>query len=99
MNDTNNTTAINSNEVNGTTTTAVPSSCTTYGNYCWNRLPCGICTRTNQICPLGGNLNPYPYSSNPYPYSPIITWTSGEHVSVSGTFTVGKTEGVTDDGK
>ena len=23
-----------------------------YGEYCGYRLPCGICTRTNQICPL-----------------------------------------------
>lgn len=34
-----------------------------YGQYCFNRLPCGICTRTNSYCPLGGN-------------QPIITWTT-----------------------
>lgn len=38
--------------------TANPSS------YCWYRLPCGICTRTNQMCPMG--------ASN----TPIVTWTS-----------------------
>lgn len=25
-----------------------------YGQYCWFRLPCGICTRTNQHCPVRG---------------------------------------------
>lgn len=25
-----------------------------YANYCFYRLPCGICQRTNSICPLGG---------------------------------------------
>ena len=24
-----------------------------YYEYCWYRLPCGICTRTNSMCPLG----------------------------------------------
>lgn len=24
-----------------------------YHEYCWYRLPCGICTRTNSMCPLG----------------------------------------------
>lgn len=65
MNDTNNTvTAINSNEVNGTTTTAGMSYTVNPGQYCWERLPCGICIRTNQMCPIaGGNY-------------PIITWTA-----------------------
>ena len=26
-----------------------------YSQYCLYRLPCGICTRTNSICPLSGN--------------------------------------------
>ena len=26
-----------------------------YTNYCSYRLPCGICQRTNSICPLSGN--------------------------------------------
>ena len=34
-----------------------------YGEYCFNRLPCGICTRTNQMCPL---------VSKPQPSSPFI---------------------------
>ena len=25
-----------------------------YTNYCFYRLPCGICQRTNSICPLSG---------------------------------------------
>ena len=37
----------------------VNGSCgiTSYGepNYCWHRLPCGICDRTNQQCPKAGN--------------------------------------------
>lgn len=28
-----------------------------YGQFCFNRLPCGICTRTNQMCPFAGNSN------------------------------------------
>lgn len=31
--------------------------------YCQYRLPCGICTKTNSICPLGGRV-------------PTITWTA-----------------------
>lgn len=26
-----------------------------YSQYCLYRLPCGICTRTNSVCPLSGN--------------------------------------------
>ena len=26
-----------------------------YNQYCLHRLPCGICTRTNQMCPIVGN--------------------------------------------
>lgn len=30
-----------------------------YSSYCIYRLPCGICTRTNSICPLsGGTITP-----------------------------------------
>ena len=28
-----------------------------YSQFCFNRLPCGICTRTNQMCPFAGNSN------------------------------------------
>lgn len=38
-----------------------------YGQYCFNRMPCGICTRTNMMCPLGGNAAPN---------QPIVTWTT-----------------------
>lgn len=31
-----------------------------YGQYCFNRLPCGVCTRTNQMCPFSGNSNTDP---------------------------------------
>ena len=27
-----------------------------YTNYCSYRLPCGICQRTNSICPLNGGI-------------------------------------------
>ena len=27
-----------------------------YTNYCSYRLPCGICQRTNSICPLSGGI-------------------------------------------
>lgn len=33
-------------------------------NDCWYKLPCGICTRTNEMCPIGiSNI-------------PATTWTS-----------------------
>lgn len=28
-------------------------------NHCWYRLPCGICTRTNQMCPMGATRDGY----------------------------------------
>ena len=28
-----------------------------YSQFCFNRLPCGICMRTNQMCPFAGNSN------------------------------------------
>lgn len=34
-----------------------PTTAMDYDQYCFNRLPCGICQRTNQICPLAGNSN------------------------------------------
>ena len=33
--------------------TAYPDN--NYSQYCFNRLPCGICTITQQMCPLVGN--------------------------------------------
>ena len=36
---------------NDKTTTGIAD----YTNYCWLRLPCGICERTNSMCPLVGN--------------------------------------------
>lgn len=41
-----------------TSTTYVPTGTNAepnYHEYCWYRLPCGICTRTNEFCPLSGN--------------------------------------------
>lgn len=35
-----------------------------YSQYCFSRLPCGICTRTNQMCPLVSNSQP----SSPFIY-------------------------------
>lgn len=40
-----------------TSTTYVPTGTNAepnYREYCWYRLPCGICTGTNEFCPLGG---------------------------------------------
>ena len=56
-----------------------------YTQYCLYRLPCGICTRTNQTCPLncGG-------------YQPLVTWTSTSATSykcagdIETTYTVDK---------
>lgn len=41
-----------------------------YVNSCVHRLPCGICTRTNQRCPLIG-------------YTPTITWSDTNIPSVT----------------
>ena len=41
-------------------------------NYCAWRLPCGICERTNKVCPTG-------YSG------PSITWTTASSSTGSGT--------------
>lgn len=38
-------------------------------NYCWCRLPCGICSRTGQPCPKNGATG--------YPFTPGITSTPG----------------------
>ena len=38
---------------------------TNYYENCAFRLPCGVCTRTNSMCPIG-------YYAN----TPIVTWTS-----------------------
>ena len=35
-----------------TSTTAADPPC--QAQYCWERLPCGICRRTNRQCPYGG---------------------------------------------
>ena len=29
---------------------------TTGGDYCWYRLPCGLCRMTNQPCPYGNKI-------------------------------------------
>lgn len=42
--------------IDNITTNPKISTCYPYnGGYCWYRLPCGICQRTNQICPLMSN--------------------------------------------
>ena len=48
------------------------SSSITYtdSNFCWHRLPCGICRLTGMQCPKAGA-----YESPSYPYSPI-TWSN-----------------------
>ena len=40
-------------DYNPTGTNAEPN----YSQSCWYRLPCGICTRTNQVCPVVGMVH------------------------------------------
>lgn len=47
-----------------------------YSQCCFYRLPCGICTRTNSFCPLGGNSTVTP------------SWQPGTIVYTNGTGTV-----------
>ena len=39
----------------GTQPTTTNNYTDNYTNYCFNRLPCGICTITQKMCPLVGN--------------------------------------------
>ena len=41
-----------------------------YTNYCSYRLPCGVCQRTNSICPLSGG-------TSALTWTPKITCTTG----------------------
>lgn len=41
------------NDTVNTTTTGTPGY--SYSNYCFNRLPCGYCTRLDRPCPMQGN--------------------------------------------
>lgn len=59
-------TACTAGELTGTGT----STNFTTNNFCWHRLPCGMCRLTGMQCPKAG-----PYEGPSYPYSPI-TWTS-----------------------
>ena len=43
-----------------------------YRQYCWYRLPCGICTRTNTLCPLSGG-------------TVQVTWTNSTASTATGT--------------
>lgn len=61
-----------------TSTTYVPTGTNAepnYHEYCWYRLPCGICTRTNEFCPLSGNSKVTP------------SWLSGTIVYTNATGT------------
>ena len=46
-----------------------------YSSYCCYRLPCGICTRTNSTCPLGGG-------------TAILSWQYPNVVYTNGTGTL-----------
>ena len=63
-----------------------------FGQYCFNRLPCGICTRTNMMCPIAGN-------TYPYPEVPIITCSNGTKVIENPYVTTGETVGGINNGK
>ena len=64
--------------VEQTTTGTGTATSTTYGQYyCSFRLPCGICTRTNSICPLGSGWTAW-WQTTPYSpwwgiYPPTVT--------------------------
>ena len=59
-------------------TTGTVSSSYSYQQYCGFRLPCGICTRTNSVCPING------YTVTPTWGSPTITCSAstGNPISV-----------------
>jgi len=40
-------------------------------NNCFNRLPCGICTRTNEMCPFVSNSVNYKITCNGTAIDPI----------------------------
>ena len=87
------TTPVTNPEVTGP---SVNTSCYGTGGfwqYCFNRLPCGICTRTNMMCPMG------PSNSNPYPEVPTITWSNGTKVIENPYVTTGETVGGINNGK
>ena len=52
-----------------------------YGECCFNRLPCGICTRTNTMCPLANGVTITP------------TWTTTTNPSTISTTPTNATEG------
>ena len=59
------------------TTTGTGTASTTYSQYCSFRLPCGICTKTNSICPLGSGWTAG-WQTTPYSpwwgiYPPTVT--------------------------
>ena len=82
----------NENEALTTNTETGKSTNLTYGQYCGHRLPCGICSRTNSMCPLAGSES-YPSiipTCNPplTPINPITNppaWYSNELNSVHST--------------
>lgn len=45
------------------------STADSYSNYCSYRLPCGVCIRTNAMCPKQ--------------YSPSITWTTSTNPTIT----------------
>ena len=55
-----------------------------YQQYCSFRLPCGVCTRTNSMCPLcGGVISPT--------WGPNIVYTGGGTSITSGDYSSGVT--------
>ena len=39
--------------------TNIPLTDISYGQYCFSRLPCSVCMKTNQLCPLVSNAYTY----------------------------------------
>lgn len=65
-------TACTTGELTGTGT----STNFTENNFCWHRLPCGMCRLTGMQCPKAG-----PYEVPSYPYSPITLTSTGVSVN------------------
>ena len=66
--------------MDNTTTGAPTANSTTYSQYCSFRLPCGVCTRTNSICPLASGWTPW-WQMPQYQTVPTVTTQTGTSVT------------------
>ena len=58
-----------------------------YTNYCFYRLPCGICQRTNSICPFSGGICAPTWTTPTFTTSTVAPTTPqwGETTCTTGT--------------